>query len=465
MKKKDQKKKAPLIAEINPYAAGIDIGATEIWVAVNPEHDDQSIRKFTTFTQDLHKIADWLISCCVKTVAMESTGVYWIPLFQILETRGLNVCIVNAQHLKSVPGRDKKSDVADCQWLQYLHSMGLLSGSFRPEDQVCELRSILRHRDNLIQESAKWIQIMQKALTQMNIQLHNVISDISGVSGLAIIDAILDGERDLLKLAQMCDRRIKASIETIVKSLEGDYRTEHLFCLAQARESYAHFQKQMDQCDIRIKQLLAKFQLAANQTQSALCEVKKRKYRCQGNQPRFDVAAEMQRVCGVDLSAIPGISGQTLLALCGEMGPQFYKRFPSIKHFCSWLGLCPNNRISGGKILSSRTRKVSCRFANALRLAASTLVRSKTELGDYYRRIRAKLGAPAAITAAAHKLARIIYAMLRDASHYDPQRQILSNQKRQSRREHLIRQQAKALGYDLIPSNKISPIYQNESHA
>lgn len=444
--KKTQKQKS--LPFIQPDAAGIDIGATEIYVAVSEERDNRPVRKFRTFTEELHALADWLIACSIKTVAMESTGVYWIALFQILERRGLEVCLVNARHVKGVPGR--KTDIQDCQWLQYLHSVGLLRGSFRPAQAVCAVRSILRHRDTLLQSASRQVLLMQKALTQMNLQLHNVISDITGVSGLAIIDAILLGEREPSKLSGLCDGRIKASRQVVAKSLVGDYRPEHLFCLYQALESYRHFQSQIAACDQHIEAMLARFD-----SQEHCAEAPCAKYRAQGNQPAFDVPSEMHRILGVDLTGIPGMSAQAVLSFFCEVGPQI-TRFPSSRHFASWLGLCPDNRISGGKILSSKTRNVRCRLANALRMAATTLYRSHSSLGDYFRRLRAKLGSPSAITAAAHKLARILFAMLRDRRSFDPQLLGILNEKHLRRRQNSLRKYATSLGFELVPIQNLA---------
>lgn len=445
-KKKTQKQKS--LPFIQPDAAGIDIGATEIYVAVPEERDIRPVRKFATFTEDLHRLADWLMTCSIKTVAMESTGVYWIALFQILESRGLEVCLVNARHIKGVPGR--KTDVQDCQWLQYLHTVGLLRGSFRPAQAVCAVRSILRHRDNQLKSASRQVLLMQKALTQMNLQLHNVISDITGLSGLAIIDAILRGEREPSKLSCLCDARIKASRQTVAKSLVGDYRPEHLFSLQQALESYRHFQNQIAACDQHIERMLAHFD-----SQEQYAEAPSNKYKAQGNQPTFDVPSEMHRILGVDLTAIPGLSAQAVLTFFCEVGPQV-TRFPSSKHFASWLGLCPDNRISGGKILSSKTRNVRCRLANALRMAATTLYRSRSALGDYFRRLRARLGSPAAITAAAHKLARILFAMLRDRRSFDPQLLGILNEKHLRRRQNSLRKYAASLGFELVPIQNLA---------
>ena len=445
-KKKTQKQKS--LPFIEPDAAGIDIGATEIYVAVPEERDIRPVRKFATFTEDLHALADWLMACSIKTVAMESTGVYWIALFQILESRGLEVCLVNARHIKGVPGR--KTDIQDCQWLQYLHTVGLLRGSFRPAQTVCAVRSILRHRDNQLKSASRQVLLMQKALTQMNLQLHNVISDITGVSGLAIIEAILRGEREPSKLSCLCDARIKASRQTVAKSLVGDYRPEHLFTLQQALESYRHFENQIAACDQHIERMLAHFD-----SQEQCAEAPSTKYKAQGNQPAFDVPSEMYRILGVDLTAIPGLSAQAVLTFFCEVGPQI-TRFPSSKHFASWLGLCPDNRISGGKILSSKTRNVRCRLANALRMAATTLYRSHSALGDYFRRLRARLGSPAAITAAAHKLARILFAMLRDRRSFDPQLLGILNQKHLRRRQNSLRKYAASLGFELVPIQNLA---------
>ena len=445
-KKKTQKQES--LPFIQPDAAGIDIGATEIYVAVPEQRDIRPVRKFRTFTEELHALADWLIACAIKTVAIESTGVYWIGLFQILERRGLEVCLVNARHVKGVPGR--KTDIQDCQWLQYLHSVGLLRGSFRPAEAVCAVRCILRHRDTLLQSASRQVLLMQKALTQMNLQLHNVISDIPGVSGLAIIDAILLGEREPSKLAGLCDARIKASRQVVANSLVGDYRPEHLFCLQQALASYRHFQNLITACDEHIEAMLACFD-SHEQCAEAPCA----KYKAQGNQPAFDVPSEMHRILGVDLTGIPGMSAQGVLSFFCEVGPQI-TRFPSSRHFASWLGLCPDNRISGGKILSSKTRNVRCRLANALRMAATTLYRSHSSSGDYFRRLRAKLGSPSALTAAAHKLARILFAMLRDRRSFDPQLLGILNEKHLRRRQNSLRKYAASLGFELVPIQNLA---------
>jgi transposase len=390
------------------HAAGIDVGATEMYVAVPPDRDSQSVRCFATFTSDLLRLADWLKQCGISSVAMESTSVFWIPLFQILEERGFRVCLVNARHVKNVPGR--KTDVLDCQWLQYLHSVGLLRASHRPPQTICGLRSIWRHRESLVQIAATHIQHMQKALDQMNLQLHHVISDITGATGLAIVDAILAGQRDPEKLAELRNRQIKASRETVIQSLIGDYRAEHVFVLRQSLTAYRQYQTWITECDRDIEKQLETLETKIDPAEKPLAKSKDR-HKPRRNEARFDLRNHLYRVFGVDLTAVPGISSLTAQVLLTEVGADLTK-FPTASAFASWLGLCPDNRISGGKILSVRTRHVVSRLAAALRMAAQSLHRSQSYLGDYFRRFRARLGTPAAITAAAHKLARILYHLI-----------------------------------------------------
>src|SRR6266566_3981836 len=306
-KRKNNKTKigAPVLHCLNPNAAGVDVGATEIYLAVPADRDPQPVRHFSTFTEDLHAAADWLKACNIATVAMESTGVYWIPLFQILEARGFTVFLVNARHVKNVPGR--KSDVSDCQWLQYLHSVGLLSGSFRPEQAVCTVRSILRHRDSLVQMASSHVQHMQKALDQMNLQLHHVISDITGLTGMAIVEAILEGKRDPLALAKLRDPRIKATQSTIAKALVGDYRREHLFTLRQSLAAFRHYQQLIAACDVEIERCLASFQSKIDPTQHPLRKSQDR-HKPRRNELRFDLRSHLYRIFGVDLTRIPGVN-------------------------------------------------------------------------------------------------------------------------------------------------------------
>lgn len=429
-----------------PDAAGIDVGATEMYVAVAPDRDTQYVRRFTTFTSDLVRLADWLGQCRITSVAMESTSVYWIPVFQILEERGIRVCLVNARHVKNVPGR--KSDVLDCQWLQYLHSVGLLRASHRPSQTVCALRSIWRHRESLVQMAAVHIQHMQKALDQMNLQLHHVISDITGVSGLAIIDAILEGERNPEKLAALRSRNIKASEQTVVESLVGDYRPEHLFVLQQSLSAYRQYQTWTGECDREIEKRLRSMESKVDSSQPPLAKPK-HPHKPRRNEARFDLRSHLYRIFGVDLTAVPGINSLTAQVLLTEVGPDLGK-FSSASAFSSWLGLCPDNRISGGKILSVRTRHVVSRLATALRMSAQSLHRSKSHLGEYFRRIRSRLGAPAAITAAAHKLARILYHLITTRHAYDESVFAETERRSQQRRLANLKKQAATFGFQLI---------------
>jgi len=443
-----QRKKSTAQAALpvmRPDAAGIDVGATEVYAAVPVDRDrERPVRCFPTFTENLHALADWLEHCGIKTVAMESTSVYWIPLFQILEARGLEVCLVNARHVKNVPGR--KTDVSDCQWLQYLHAVGLLRASFRPEQAVCAVRSLLRHRESLVQMTGTHVHHMQKALDQMNLQLHHVISDITGVTGLAIIEAVLEGERDPKVLAKLRNHRIKASEETIAKSLVGDYRREHLFTLRQSLTAYRSYQKLIGDCDSEIHRSLEEIDSKNDSPPSPPVNG--------GSEPPetlpFQLSEQLDRILGVDLTKVPSLGTLNVQILVGEIGPDLSK-FRSASAFASWLGLCPANDISGGTVLRTGTRKVNSRAAKVLRLAAQTLYRSKTPLGDFYRRMRAKLGGPKAVTATAHKLARIIYHLVTTGQEYDPTTFIKQQLRFQKHQEAKLRGKARELGFQLVP--------------
>jgi transposase len=450
-KRKYNKKKVsvPTLYCLNPNAAGVDVGATEIYIAVPVDRDPQPVRHFSTFTEDLHAAADWLKACNIETVAMDSTGVYWIPFFQILEARGFQVFLVNARHVQNVPGR--KSDVSDCQWLQYLHSVGLLRGSFRPEQTVCMVRSILRHRDSLVQMASSHVQHMQKALDQMNLQLHHVISDITGVTGIRIIEAILAGERNPHTLAALRDGRVKATVDTIAKSLVGDYRREHLFTLGQSLTAFRHYQELIGACDREIAQLLEAFESKVDPPEGSAPESQDGQ-KPSGDTPRFDLQSHLHRIFGVDLTRIPGINVLTTQTLLAEIGPDL-SRFACAPAFTSWLGLCPDNRVSGGKVLSVKTRKVKNRAATALRMAAQSLHRSQSYLGHFYRRMRAKLGAPKAITAAAHKLARIIYHMVTTRHAYDETICVQNEKRNRQQLEARLRRQARELGLQLVAAS------------
>lgn len=448
-KKHSRKTNFDSLPPININAAGIDIGSEEHWVAVPKDRDKDPIRCFGCFTSDLHAIAKWLKECGIETVAMESTGVYWIPLFQILETQGFDVKLVNARHVKNVPGR--KTDVQDCQWLQQLHTFGLLSGSFRPDDSICVLRGYWRHRDNLIRYAAAHIQHMQKALTEMNLQLHKVISDITGVTGMRIIRAILDGERNPVKLAQMRDRRIKSSEETIAKALEGDYRQEHLFALKQSLELYCHYHQQVQACDREIEAYLMQLDPKFD-TDS---EIKPKKGRSK-NDPSFDLASHLYRLTGVDFTEIDGLNVVTVHTVLSEVGLN-PEAFGTEKRFASWLGLCPENRVTGGKVKDRKTRKVVNRASKAFRLAANSLKNSPSALGGYFRRMRARLGPPKAITATAHKIARIFFHLWKNGGSYRDLGADYYQQKYKERILKNMKRRAKQLGFQITLKPLMEP--------
>lgn len=437
-------------AVIRRDAAGIDIGARSIHVAVDPDRDPRPVREFQTFTQDLYALADWLQARGVRTVAMESTGVFWIPLFQILEARGFEVCLVNARHVKHVPGR--KTDITDAQWLQYLHSVGLLTASFRPAQTICGLRSLLRHRESLIQAAASHVQRMQKALDQMNLQLHHVISDITGLTGLAIVDAILAGERDATKLAALRNWRIHATAETVTKALVGDYRPEHVFTLRQSVGAYRYYQQLVAECDVEIERHLTALPDVHPGAPSPPTSAVRRKPR--GNEPAFDLRTHLHRLFGVDLTTIPGIDVLTAHTLFTEVGPDLSK-FPTPDAFASWLGLCPDNRISGGKVLSVKTRRVKNRAALALRMSAQAVQGSRAGIGGYYRRMRAKLGGPKAITATAHKLARVVYHLIKTQQSYQESIFLKHEASHRERVHKRLHAQAAALGLRLVPATVV----------
>jgi transposase len=406
------------------------------------------VRSFGTFTRDLDELADWLQQCHVRTVAMESTGVYWIPLYQILEERGFTVFLVNAQHVRNVPGR--KSDVSDCQWIQYLHSVGLLKASFRPPAEICAIRSLWRHRESLIQMAAQHTMHRQKALSQMNVQIHHVLSEITGVSGLAILDAILAGERDPVKLADLCNWRVRSPREVVAQALVGDYRPEHLFTLRQSLEGFRYYQKMIAEVDEELKKLLDEWPLAESATDQMPPRTKTRIYQRGSNEPAFDLPRALYRMAGVDLTDIPGISANTAQTILSEVGPNV-SRFRNASAFASWLGLCPEKQISGGKTLRTKTRKVKNRAAIALRLGASCLSHAKNYFGDFFRRMKFRLGTPQAITATAHKLARVIYHMLRTKEPYSESVLVKCEERATRRAEARLRRQAAQMGYILTP--------------
>ena len=432
------------LSQLNLNAAGIDVGATSHFVAVPADRAEQPVQEFAAFTADLYRLADWLTECGVKTVAMESTGVYWIPLFEVLEERGFRVMLVDPRRIKNVPGR--KTDVLDCQWLQQLHTYGLLSGAFRPDGDIRRLRSYLRQRAMLVEYASHHIQHMQKALTQMNVKLQHVISDITGKTGMDIIEAIAGGERDPRKLARLRDPRTKADEATITKSLQGHWREEHIFELSQALELYRAYHVKIAECDREIEVRLEQFEDRSDGEPPA----PNGKKRNQGNAPRFDVQGQLYRMTGVDLTRIDGVDGFTALKVVSEVGTDMTK-WESAKHFASWLGLSPNNRITGGRVMSSKTKPSANRAAAALRLAANALHRSNSALGAFLRRKKAHLGAPKAITATAHKLARLIYSMLRYGQEYVDAGAEYYEHQYQQRALSAAKRRAAQLGYQLVP--------------
>ena len=424
-----------------PNAAGIDIGSASHFCAVPPDRDDAPVREFASFTADLNALADWLQACGVDTVAMESTGVYWIPLFELLESRGFTVLLVNARHVKNVCGR--KSDVLDCQWLQQLMTYGLLSGAFRPTEQVCVLRALWRQRGMLLRSQGRHVQHMQKALTQMNLQLTNVLADIVGESGQKILRAIVAGERDGLVLGAMKNVRVRASVEEIAKSLQGNWRAEHLFALKQALGAFDFVGTQLAECDREIEQQLQSLKVHDGDPAKG-----KKRGRAR-NAPKFDLRTQLFQMCGVDLTRIDGVDVTTALAVISEVGADMTK-FPTVKHFTSWLGLCPGTKITGGKVLSGKTKRCVNRAAQALRLAAAALRSSKSALGAYFRRLCSRMDKPKAVTAAAHKLARLIYTMLTKGQEYTDQGQDYYEERYRERVLRALSQRAAKLGMKMV---------------
>jgi transposase len=441
---------------IHAHAAGIDIGSREHFVCVPPGSAPNNVRCFGTVTADLKALADWLQECGVTSVAMEATGVYWIPVFQILEARGLAVLLVNARQTKNVAGR--KSDVQDCQWIQRLHTYGLLQGSFRPADAYCVLRTYLRYRDELVSARSTQCQHMQKALQQMNVQLSQVLSSVVGVSGLAIIEAILAGERDRVKLAALVNCRVRATAAQIQKALEGDYREEHLFVLRQAYSLHTTYVEKINDCDAQIVRETAKLSDQVEAQCQPLPPRKKGRPACEDKMQGQDMREVLYRKFGTDLTAIEGIGVGTALVVLTEVGPDV-SRFKTEKNFCSWLGLCPDNRISGGKVLSSHTRRVVNRVSDALRMAAVALERSQSALGAFYRRMKGRMGAAEAITATAHRLARLIYRLIKHGELYVRQGMEDYEKKYQERKLHALRKNAMSMGFDLIAKQQVaSPV-------
>jgi len=436
---------------LRPHAAGIDVGNAEHYVAVPPGRSDPSVQTFGSFTADLHRMAQWLQACRVDTVVMQATGVYWMALYQVLEGYGFQVYVVNAKYTKTLPGR--KTDVLECQWLQKLHSFGLLNNSFLPPEEICMLRTYLRQRENLVAAAGVCIQRMQKVLTEMNVQLANVLSDLSGTTGMAIVQAILEGQRDPQRLAALADPRVQASRKEIAQSLEGHWRDDLLFVLQQVHDLYWTYLESISACDRRIethlKTLEAKVDMAA-QPLPPTPRLPRRKHI-----PQTNLRAELYRITGVDLTRIDGLQVQTAQVIISEVGLDM-TRWPDEHHFASWLGLCPNNRITGGKVIRRGTKKVLNRAATALRLAAQSLHHSKSYLGAKYRRFRARLDGPVAITAMAHLLARLIYRLLRYGTQYHDKGMEHYERKYRQTQMKWLQKQAAQLNMQLIPAQGVA---------
>jgi transposase len=435
------------LERINRNAAGIDCGASAHYVAVPPDRDTTAVRSFPTFTGDLHHLADWLTRCRVTDVAMEATGVYWIPVFEILEARGFHVSLVNARHVKHVPGR--KSDVSDCEWLRDLHMMGLLRGSFRPTDDIVALRAYLRHRATLVASASEQVQRMQKALVQMNVQLPLVVSDIMGVTGQRILRAIVAGERDAERLAAQRDFRCHASKSEIIAALTGNYRPEHVFALTQHLALFDVYQQHLTACDGAIAAHLAQL-VAHTPLPPTPLPAPRRSEKPRENEPRIELRQPLHRLTGgVDLSQIDAIGPYTALRLIAEIGTDM-TRWPTAHHFTSWLTLAPRNQISGGRLLGSRTQPSANRAAHLLRLAAMSLGRTQTALGAFYRRLAYRVGKAKAITATARKLAILVYRMLNGELAYHDLGATAYDAQQRERALRTLRRRATRLGFGLL---------------
>ena len=413
--KKIHTKKGIELKIVNPDAAGIDIADSEMQVCVPEDRDGDNNRRFGSFTRDLNEICSWLKACNIKTVAMEATGIYWIPLYFKLKDSGIDVILVNAREVKNIA--EKKTDEADAEWLMLLHTYGLLKASYQPENEARKIRNLTRHRNNILRALSKEVLHMQKAMEQMNIKLSNVLSDIVGKSGLAIIVAIINGERNPIRLAQLADSRCKRSREEIALSLEGTWGEDHLFELKQAYDLYKYLQGQMSECDRMIEQLLNSYTALIDTDMVNFKESKKPI--CKKNAVAFNLEHYGYAIWGVNAMRIPGMSSGSLLQLIGELGHDFVEKFDTPAKFCKWCNLVPNNKISGGKLISSRVSKRKNPVGQVFRLCANALKDAKNSLGIYFRRIRSRSGHMQAIIATAHKMARIFYTMVKNKSEYD----------------------------------------------
>lgn len=427
---------------VNPHAAGIDAGSETHYVSVPEDRADEPVRPFGTFTRDLNDLADWLIASGITTVAIEATGVYWIPLYEILEQRGLQPRLVDA---RSIGKRSKKTDVLDCQWIRQLHTFGLLDAAFRPPEKILALRTLMRQRRSVVEDAARDIQHMQKALDQMNVKLHLVISDIVGVTGLRIIRAILDGKTSASELAELREPGCKASVEMFIDALQGNYRPEHLFVLRQSLASFDFHQCCIAECDQQINVELEQIEKKAEAKPS----IKKQKRR--KNQLHFDAQPILHQIAGVDLTTIPGLETGSVLTILSEVGTDM-SPWKTSHHWAAWLSLSPNNRITGGKPIRGRAGVIRPnRASQAFRLAAQTLERASCALGAFFRRIRSRHGRPIAIKATAHKLAVIFYSMLKTATPYaEPGVDYYERAYRDNLVNSLTRKAAE-LGFQLVP--------------
>jgi len=446
-------KKKPTFTTMNPNAAGIDCGSEHHHVAVPPDRDDDPVRMFRSFTQDLHQLADWLIECGVDTVAMESTGVYWIPLFEILSERGFTVIVVNARHVKNVPGR--KTDVLDCQWLQQLHTFGLLRGSFRPDGDITELRAYVRQRDTLVRSAADQTRRMQKALSQMNLQLHTVITDITGVTGMKILRDIVAGQHDPQHLARYRDRRCKATEEEIQASLVGHYRPEHLFALRQSLELFDICHDKIADCDHEIEGVLKRL---AEPHSVPTKNIAKRQKRSNRNTPKFNVAELLLRMSdGHDLTAINSIDAYAALKVIAEIGTDM-TRWPSEKHFASWVTLAPQNKITGNRRISSTTPRSGNRVAALLRICATSQARADSALGAFYRRIAYRRGKNKAVTATARKIAILIYRVLSGEIDFKDPGANAYDEMHRRRSINALRRRASQLGLSVVEEESYAEV-------
>ena len=434
---------------VHPDAAGIDIGNEAHYAAVPPKRDAQAVRRFGCTTAELKAMVAWLQQCGIRTVAMQSTGVYWIPVYDILEQAGLEVFLVNARDTKNLPG--EKTDVHESQWLMKLHTYGLLRNSFRPTQQIRMMRTYWRQRNDLIQSAGRHIQRMQKTFTQMNVQLANVISDLSGVTGQAIIKAILAGQRDPKELAKLRDGRIKASPEQIAASLEGNWQQDLLFVLKQEQYAYECCQKQISECDVELQRYLDQGQDRSAGATLPEETRKSRRKKKRGNAPQFALRAALFRMTGVDLTRIDSIDVMTATTIVSEAGYDM-TRWATEQHFVSWLRLCPDNRISGDRIIGKGRLPTNNRLTVALKVAASTLRQSDTYLGAQFRRLRTKLGAPIAIKAMAAKLARLVYRMLRHGMQFVDQGAEFYEEQNRKRQIHSLKRKAAELGFHVVPT-------------